>query len=107
MILEIKEGKFELVNDSKALIAQNGDGNNFAGFGEDAEKVIAEYDKRGGLIKFEGKEVKTGCFYDFIKKAPKEEIVIEYEAERVIPENTEEVIDDGKKRKIKKIRRSK
>lgn len=70
----------DLANDDKLNIVYDGDGNNYAGVGRDAEEalVISEYDKRGGLIKKDGRKVKTGCFYDFRSKKPFAKPVIEF-----------------------------
>lgn len=67
---------YHLVNAEKLDRAINGtvmsEGALKGGVGNDAEpeEVIAEYDRLGGLILKDGKyKVKTGCFYDFKKKA--------------------------------------
>lgn len=72
---------FELKNPHKLDVARNGDGNNFAGFGDDDDAVLAEYDKRGGAIFKDGQKLKTGCFYDFKKKQPRAKPLVEVEGE--------------------------
>ena len=56
---------FSLVNELKALEAKKAAGEN-----EDA--ILAEYDKRAGLITKDGEKVETGTFWDFENKTVKE-----------------------------------
>jgi len=79
MFVEIKEGKFELVNESKVDRALNGtplaDGTRKGGIvnedgSYDPYQLISEYDKMLGLIKKGSDKVCHGCFYNFkFKKA--------------------------------------
>ncbi len=43
------------------------------GAGENASPmaVLAEYDRLGGLVRLDGRTIKTGSFYDFDGKAPR------------------------------------
>ena len=38
------------------------------------EQLIVEYDRLGGAIKFEGRKLSMGAFYDFEEKKPREHI---------------------------------
>lgn len=77
---------FELVNSDKVERAINGTvsskGAMVGGVGEAAvpEAILAEYDRLGGLIKKGGDKVKTGSFFDFKAKAPRDvpEVVFIY-----------------------------
>lgn len=58
------------------------------------EELLAEYDRLGGLITKNGDKVKTGSFYDFAARCPREEVAVEYVyrvngEEVVIPEGVE------------------
>lgn len=44
----------------------------------DDDKLLAEYDRLGGLIKKGDDNVKTGSFYDFKKKQPKEKPTVDF-----------------------------
>lgn len=75
--MEIKG--FTLVNEEKLHRAVYGTigkgGQPFGGVGEDAseDRVLAEYDRLGGLV-LKGKlKVKTGSFYDVKARKPREE----------------------------------
>lgn len=77
--------------------------------GEDAppELVLAHYDKHMGLIKTkDGRKLEHGCFWDFKKKKPKEQVVeVKSEEKREIEGlkvNVQEV-GNKKDRKSKKI----
>lgn len=72
---------YELVNEGKLSVVINGDGNSFDGLGAEANDsaVLAEYDKRGGLIRFKGRKLVTGCFYDFKAKKARAKPVIEFD----------------------------
>ncbi len=78
MIVEV--GQFNLLNEEKynraikGVQAQDGSGNYRGGVGENASQValLAEYDRLGGLITKNGLKVKTGSFYDFKKRQPRE-----------------------------------
>lgn len=76
--IKVKEGVFELVNENKYRVAVEGDGNSFEGLGSGASPyaILAEYDRRGGLVKLNGKKLETGCFYDFKAKKPRAKPVI-------------------------------
>lgn len=72
---------YELVNDEKVTRATFGTmgrmGALTGGVGEkeaeeNPDKLIAEYDRLGGLITKNGDKVKMGSFYDFEKKKPRE-----------------------------------
>lgn len=71
-------GQFQLVNEEKvqrAIYGSVGKGGAMTGgVGENAGDavVIAEYDRLGGLVLKEGEKVKTGSFYDFQAKVPRE-----------------------------------
>lgn len=89
MNIETKLGTFELVNDEKVQRVIEGSTNSrgelVGGLGEDAIannpiQVLAMYDKAGGLIRGkQGARVKTGSFYDFKKRTPREEPVVRYQ----------------------------
>lgn len=71
----MKVGKYSFANEEKLNRAIHGTvmsgGTAQGGVGEDAKPadLLAEYDRLGGLILFEGKyRVKTGSFYDFKAK---------------------------------------
>ena len=103
----LKNG-LELVNDGKLNIIIDGDGNEVAGIGlEDEDAILVEYDKRGGLIKKDGKKVVTGCFYDFKLKAPKKEVEIVFEEPRVAQVVVENVGDEEKPLRRAKVNRKK
>lgn len=53
-------GKYNLENEVKAEKA-------FAVAGKDMKKLLAEYDKLGGLIRLEGVPVPLGTFWNFAK----------------------------------------
>ena|SRR3990167_1636484 len=81
MFVEIKEGRFKLINESKVDRALNGipmqDGARKGGIIKedgtfDPYALIAEYDKMGGLIKKGPDKLKTGCFYNFKLRKAKE-----------------------------------
>lgn len=72
-------GEFILANPEKVNRAIHGMTSRGGGLvggvgeGEGAEweaKLIAEYDRLGGLITKDNAKVKTGCFYDFDAKKP-------------------------------------
>lgn len=69
---------YELVNHDKLQRAifgsVAGGGSLKGGVGEDASDgaKLAEYDRLGGLIRKGGRKVKTGSFWDFSKKKPRE-----------------------------------
>lgn len=112
---------FELVNPDKVHRAIHGSigkgGLPSGGVGEGApdEKVIAEYDRLGGLIRKDGNKVKMGCFYDFAaKKAienPKVMLIfrdisgvkVEIEDGKKLPVSVEaaKMVDESKKPKKK------
>lgn len=66
---------FELVGEEKLGIVLRGDGAGFAGV-KDEDAILAEYDKRAGLILKDGVKVETGAFYDFDKKEYRKEPLI-------------------------------
>lgn len=76
--IKTKDGKFTFANAEKhnrAIHGSMGHGGMLqGGVGEKAteEAIIAEYDRLGGLILVGNRKVKTGSFYDFDKKAPRE-----------------------------------
>lgn len=89
MLVELKEGTFELVNEQKVDRALNGapmqNGLNKGGVKKedgsfDPLTLITEYDKMVGLIKKGGDKLKHGCFFDFKAKKPRvtPEIVFVY-----------------------------
>ena len=69
---------YDLANSDKVERMLNGSmgsgGKLYGGVGEKAadEEKLAEYDRLGGLITKGGNKVKTGSFYDFEKKQPRE-----------------------------------
>lgn len=69
---------FTLVNAAKFERAINGTvhraGTPEGGVGDDAsdDEILAEYDRLGGLIQKGKNNVKTGCFYDFKNKKPRD-----------------------------------
>jgi len=78
--------KYELYNEQKVDRVINGAPNDkgevVGGIGEDApeELILAEYDKLGGYIRGkDGAKVKTGSFYDFKAKKPKEKPEVIYQ----------------------------
>jgi len=109
---------FTIVNDDKWNRAVYGtvgrEGKMSGGVGENAsdEVKLAEYDKLGGAI-FEGKsKVKTGCFYDFAKKKPKEKPEIVYvfrdiDGDEVLVEKGEEIPLEVKAAEIAKAKKAK
>lgn len=72
-------GELTLVNEEKLERAIHGTvgraGAHTGGVGEDAsdEAILAEYDRLAGLITKNGETVKTGSFYDFKERKPREE----------------------------------
>lgn len=92
-------GEYTLVNAEKVERAINGTLGKDAAFkggvgSENPEALMAEYDRLGGLITKGGERVKTGCFYDFKAKKPKEnpEVVFLYRVngtEVEVPEGAE------------------
>lgn len=73
---------FTLVNEDKvnrAIFGTLGRGGALeGGVGEDASDAakLAEYDRLGGLVRKDGRKVKTGSFYNFEGKAPHKKPVI-------------------------------
>lgn len=71
-------GEYELINESKYERAVNGTtakgGILEGGVGEGAsdEEKLAAYDRLGGLILYDGRQVKMGSFWDFVLKVRKE-----------------------------------
>ena len=98
------------------------EGKVYGGLGDQANPsdVLAQYDKLGGLILKNGNKVKTGCFWDFEKKCPKEnpEIIFlfqDIEGNAVeVPEGTEvpievkaaEMVKESKGKKLKKPKKT-
>ena len=73
---------FELLNDDKVARALDR-----LGEGASEEALLAEYDKLGGGIKYNGRKVAMGSFYDFIEKKPKMDVKydeLEYDEEFVL-----------------------
>lgn len=75
---------YVLANEAKVRRAIEGtvtrEGRLEGGVGDaDPELIRAKYDSMGGLILKDGKKVKTGAFWDFVKKAPREEPDVIYE----------------------------
>jgi hypothetical protein len=80
----------------------------------DPKDIIAEYDKRGGLITGkEGQKVKTGCFWDFEERkafaSPKVVYtfrvngeIVEIEEGQDVPMNIQAAVTVEKKKKGKK-----
>lgn len=84
---------YELVNDDKYRLSALGDDHN-KGVGEENEDaILAEYDKRGGLIKKDGFVVKTGSFFDLKLKVPREtpEVIIVHKIDRTVELSEEEI----------------
>lgn len=83
---------YQLLNAEKverALFGQPVNGGTKGGIAKedgsyDDDALLAEYDRTGGLIRKNGDRVKTGSFYDFKKKAPREkpEIVFVFNVNR-------------------------
>lgn len=75
-------GKFNLSNDDKAHRAIHGNvtrqGVSSGGVGEHAteEQILAEYDRLGGHVTLDGDRVKTGSFYDFPGKKPRDPAIV-------------------------------
>lgn len=75
-------GKFKLTNEDKAHRAIHGNvtraGQSTGGVGEKAteEQILAEYDRLGGHVTLDGDRVKTGSFYDFKSKKPRDPAVV-------------------------------
>lgn len=94
---------FELVNQEKLTRAIDGcpmsNGRKRGGVGSgDESKLIAEYDKFGGLILKDGKVVKMGSFFDFKTGQPKAKpeivFVVRVDGKLIeIPEGAEEPIE--------------
>ena len=102
-------GDYLLVNHEKLDRVINGamaaQGRLSGGLGKDAdaEAIIAEYDRLGGLILTKGgQKVETGMFYDFVNRKPKDEIILklaEKKNEGGTKINIEEVGDKPRGRK--------
>lgn len=84
---EVGVGGYTLVNQEKVDRALFGapqpDGSRKGGIANedgtyDNAKLLAEYDRMGGLIKKENDRVKTGSFYDFKKRKPREAPQVEF-----------------------------
>lgn len=45
---------------------------------EDEDKLLAQYDRLGGLITENGRKVKTGSFFDFATKMPRKKPEVVY-----------------------------
>lgn len=125
----IKLNDFVLVNPDKVKRAKIGSighgGKLYGGVGENAtpEVLLAEYDRLGGLVENkQGNKIKTGSFYDFENKKPrdKKEVVylfrditgkkVELKEEEEIPLEVKaaEVAEKAnKKEKEEKIRKTK
>lgn len=80
--MELKD--FDIVNQTKWESAIKGS-RGIMGVGDNASDMekLAAYDRLGGLIRKNGAAIKTGSFYDFVKKAPRTEPEIVY----VFPQN--------------------
>ncbi len=106
----IEIGKYQLVSLEKLDRVINGDvgsgGKLIGGLGKDApiERILAEYDKLGGLILKDGQKLETGSFYDFENKKDKIEpnIVITKKPKGGIKINEEEVGDSEMPKKGRK-----
>lgn len=81
-------GEFSLDNDEKRERALHGTGrrdprtgitNSGVGDVASEEALLAEYDRLGGLILKDGLKVKSGSFYDFEAKKPREEPDVKFE----------------------------
>lgn len=71
-----------MLSENKLDVVINGDGQKFVGIGDaDEDAILAEYDRRGGLIMKDGKKVANGAFWDFKKKAPRKEPLVEFAPE--------------------------
>mgnify|MGYP001574455336 CR=1 FL=1 len=81
---EVNLKDFEVVNQVKWESAIKGS-RGVLGVGDNASDMekLAAYDKLGGLIRKNGAALKTGSFYDFEKKAPRQKPEIVY----VFPQN--------------------
>jgi len=99
-IESVKLNEFELVNPEKwnrAVFGSIGSGGALVGgVGEGAtdEVKLTQYDKLGGLIKKDGRTVKTGCFWDFAKKKAVEKPVVIFQFQDL--DGNKVFIEDGK-----------
>lgn len=91
-------GKFELVNKAKVERA-------IATVGNNEQAILAEYDKLGGFIRYEGNKVVNGAFFDRktgkVVADPKPRVIKKQKA--IIEEEIEvvEVKADAKDKKVK------
>lgn len=114
-------GDFVLENEDKVERALHGSvtrlGKQEGGVGDNAsdEALLAEYDRLGGLITKDGLKVKTGSFYDFSAKKPREEAQIIFvtnlegdlvdvtEEEATAIRTAKEKVSELKKKKVQKM----
>lgn len=102
---------YELKNRRKAVICAEGnigEGMSFPGVGwENEDALLAEYDKRGGLIMKDGQKIATGSFYDFKLRKPRPEplIAVQEPLKRKPPVTTEELGNKTDAKMTKKQRK--
>ncbi len=95
-------GEYTLLNDEKVGRALDNIGVN----GTD-EQLIVEYDRLGGAIKFEGRKLAMGAFYDFEEKKAREEVNLgedQFEDEYVLQRKPRKVTREKGEDVLKRVK---